>query len=54
MKTLYIVLTLTILSACSNNKDWVCKSGVNNNGEEVQYSENSKTGEIAAYYKCKQ
>lgn len=53
MKIFYLVLILTTLSACNNSEDWVCRSGVNANGDAIQYSENIKTGETGAYEKCK-
>lgn len=52
MKVLYVILMSTILSACIKSETWICKSGVNANGDAIQYSENAETGEIGAYSKC--
>lgn len=51
-KLIFSFLLLIPLVGCGNSGEWICKSGVNANGDAVQYSENTKTGELGAYSKC--
>lgn len=51
-KFMFGFLLLIPLIGCSNSENWICKSGVNANGDAVQYSENTETGEMGAYSKC--
>ncbi|HCQ9935384.1 MULTISPECIES: hypothetical protein [Acinetobacter calcoaceticus/baumannii complex] len=51
MKIMPIVF-FVLFVGCSKSETWICKSGVNANGDAIQYSENAETGEIGAYSKC--
>lgn len=42
------------LAGCSNQENWVCHSGINANGDAIQYSTNIETGKIGAYSNCQQ
>ena len=47
-----VLVILTGLVGCGGSEDWVCKTDKNRNGDRVQFSVNTKTGEIGAASKA--
>ena len=51
---LCLIVFVAMLVGCGDSGNWVCKTDTNRNGDRVQFSMNTKTGEIGAASKaCK-